>query len=394
MSSSPGRVSPVAMGLLLGFGACTAACGLVVGAGDYVVGGAHDGGPAGTGGDADMDAQPVPDAVGPGSDSTPPPDAGPPPPDDGPTTTSDGGPAPACAPGSAGLPTDAAFQQLVKACVLAATCDPVFFPVTVSQCIATDYLDTHFATKCLAGITSCADYYACQGTRIATPSECSGASGSSTDIGACNGTVATACFFDGNGLVSNCAALGGTCTVYHESATTSDTGAGCEILPSCADPTDGSVHCSGSSAYTCVSTDTTTNLGIAAESCATGSTCWTDNDRSSACLATTTACTATGTTCSGDNLTTCESRSSGNELYTNSCSVAGLACTPSSGGTAASCTAPGCANSGCTESCLDVTHLQACIGGAPYVVDCTSLGFNVCASGSGAYAAYNFCAYQ
>jgi len=308
----------------------------------------------------------------------------------------DGGPESGCAPDAAGLPIgDPAFQKLVKACVLAATCDPRYFPVTVSECIATDYLDTHFATKCLAGITSCADYYACQGTRIATPTECSAASTQNIDIGSCNGAVATACLYDGNGVVSNCAALGGTCTVYHEStySTSGDTGAGCKLLSSCSDPTDGSTHCSGSSAYECVATDTSTNLGMLTESCATGSMCSTGNLGATACVATTTACSAAGTSCAADNLTTCETTSSGLQQYTNACSAAGLTCTPSSGGSPAACTSPGCATSGCTESCLDTTHLQACIGGAPYVVDCTALGFPYCDTGSGSHSGFNYCGY-
>jgi hypothetical protein len=397
VSASLRRFSPVAMALLVGLGAATAACGLVVGAGDYVVGGAHDGGPTVAPGDADNDAQPVtpPDAVAPGSDATPTPDTGAPPPDDGSTMTSDSGPTTGCPPGS--LPTaDPAFQQLVKACLLAVSCDPLLFPVTVSQCIATDHLDTHFVTKCLASITSCADYYACEGTRIATLSECAGASSSGMDIGSCNGAVATNCRSTGDGTVFNCAALGGTCTVYHEAdyASFMDTGAGCQILSSCSDPTDGSVQCSGGSGvYTCVATDTTTNLGMVSESCAAGSTCSTSGP-AVGCFATTTACTAPGTTCSGGNLTTCEALSSGNEQYTSACSVAGLACTASSGVTAAACEAPGCANSGCTESCLDATHLQACIGGAPYVVDCAGLGFNVCSTGTFSNTEYHYCTYQ
>jgi hypothetical protein len=403
MSSARRRVSLTAIGLWVGLGASTTACGLIVGAGDYVVGGEHDAGPVIAAPDGDTDAQPQmtpPDSGGPGPDATSQPDTSPPPPpdsgpdsevDSGPTT--DGAPTTACAPDASPLPTgDAAFQQRVKACVLAVTCDPYFFPVTVSECITTDYLETHFATKCLAGITSCNAYYACQGTRVTTLSECTGASSSNTDVGSCNGAVATKCFADGAGYVSNCAALGGTCTVYHEMdyATTGDTGAGCKVLSSCSDAA-GSTHCSGSNAYICMATDTTPNIGIATESCAAGSTCSTDTNGATTCLATTSTCSAAGTSCAGDNLTTCEPTTSGLQQFTNACSAAGLSCTPSSGGTPAACTDPGCANSGCTESCLDSTHLQACIGGAPYVVDCASLGFSFCDTASTSNMTYNFC---
>jgi hypothetical protein len=400
MSFTRERVAYAAIGLCVALGASMAGCGLVVGAGDYVVGSAHDGGGmTGQPPDADTDVQqqmPPPDAGGPGPDVTSQPDVSIPPPDSGddsgPATT-DGAPMVGCPFDAGGLSTSAAaFQQLVNACVLAVTCDPQFFSVTVSECITTDYLNTHFATKCLAGITSCNDYYACQGTRITTVSECSGASSSGKDIGSCNGAVATMCFSDGNGFVSNCAALGGTCTVYHESdyASFGDTGAGCEILSSCSSGTTGS-QCSGSSVYSCVSTDTTTNIGILTESCATGSTCSTNNNGVTACVASSTNCSAAGTSCAGDNLTTCESTSTGLYQYTNACSAAGLTCTPSSGGTSASCTSPGCATSGCTESCLDNTHLQACIGGESLIVDCAALGFNFCDTASGPQLTYSYC---
>ena len=380
------HASPVAIGVVLAVGLATGACGLVVGAGDYVVGPAGDGGPGVSADvsvsvDSPMSIEPVDSAVPPpGPDATPQPDTGVPPMMEAGSPPLDAGTTLVCAPNGdlipGSLPTgDATFQQLVNACVLAVTCDPLFFPVTISQCITTDYLDTHFPNKCLANIKSCDDYYACQGTRIATLAECQTASNTDTDLGACNGAVATTCFSSGDGIVQNCTALGGTCSTYHESdyADTEDTGAGCEIGP-CTNPTDGSNHClSNTQAFTCVETDTTTSVGILTESCPTGSACST-NTVMSACFGAGTACTTVGTSCNGGDLTSCETFSSGNQQFTSTCAVAGLQCTPAAGVNPAACAAPGCANSGCVESC-DGTNITTCIGGAPYVVDCTALGF-------------------
>jgi hypothetical protein len=396
------QASPVAIGVVLALGLTTGACGLVVGAGDYVVGSVGDGGPS-TIADVSVSA---PDAPGstepidsglppPGPDATSQPDIGAPPMTEGGTPPADGGATLVCAPNGdlipGSLPTgDAAFQQLVNACVLAVTCDPLFFPVTVSQCITTDYLDTHFPNKCLANIKSCDDYYACQGTRVATLAECQTASNMDTDLGACNGAIATLCFSSGDGIVQNCTALGGTCTVYDEDST-GDKGAGCEVGP-CTNSTDGTTHClSNTQAFTCVETETT-NVGILTESCPQGSACST-NSVLSACFGTGTACTTPGTSCNGGALTSCETYSSGNQQFTSTCSVAGLQCVPAAGVNPAACTAPGCANSGCVESC-DGTNITTCIGGAPFVVDCTSLGFPFCSSDSVNNVNYNYCSYQ
>ncbi len=238
MRSSNRRVSTLAVVLAVGFGGAVSGCGLVVGSGDYVVGTVDGGGSTG-GSDASQTIPPAGDGAAPGSDATAPPDAaGSPPPTEA-GTTADGGPTSVCANGAlvpGGLPTgDPAFQQLVNACVLAVSCDPLFFDVPVSDCINRDYLDTFFPDKCLAGIKSgasgpCDDYYACEGSRIAAPSECSEASTADTDIGTCNAGIATSCLGSGDGIIFNCGALGGTCTTYHESdyADFGDTAAGCQ----------------------------------------------------------------------------------------------------------------------------------------------------------------------
>jgi hypothetical protein len=379
MSSSGRRASPLVVAFA--FGAAVAGCGLVVGSGDYVVGSVVEAGSDDSPGVASPDAQTSPDTSGPVSEGG----------------TSEAGPTSVCGPGGVlvpgGLPTgDATFQQLVDACVLAVSCDPLFFDVTVSDCITNDFLDT-YPTKCLASIKSCDDYYACMGSRVATLAECQGASNADHDTGSCNGQTATNCYGSGDGIISNCATLGGTCTVYEETdfADLGNIAAGCEIA-SCTDSTDG-IYCGGTSqVYTCEGTDTGPDLGISRQTCPAGSACQTSS-AGGQCFKTTSSCATPGTSCTNGELTTCIALPSGNQQYTSNCSVAGLACSTDVSGNSA-CTAMGCANAGCTESCMGKS-LQACIGGAPYVIDCGALGFNTCDSGTNIIGtAYAYCAYQ
>jgi hypothetical protein len=394
MSSSRRRVSPVAVAIAVGLGAAATGCNLVVSSGDYVVGNVDGGSAASPDG-----SQPPADGGEPGSDASDRPDGSAPGeggvlPEGG--STGDGGPAAACGAGGVlvpgGLPTgDARFQQIVNACVLAVSCDPFFFDTTVSDCITRDYLDAVYPDGCLAGITSCAGYYGCTGTRIATTTECP--ESLVTDTGTCSASgVATSCTvnLDGTvfGSISNC---GASCTVYDEDA--EDTASGCEITTGCDASGDPTLTCtSNNGLYVCEATETDATIGLGSM-CPIGSTCQTSNGFTD-CYYTQPTCTTPGSKCAGGDLITCATIGTTNQQYTSSCSATGLECTPNADGTA-SCAAPGCANSGCTEQC-NGSQLELCIGGAPYPVDCTSpaLGFDTCASGTFNDLNYNYCAYQ
>ncbi len=405
MSSSRMRIAPAAFAVAVGVVAAGGGCNLVVGSSDYKVSTTGDGGGV-TGPDAATDGgvvipppgddggtPPVPDA---GSE----PDTGTPPPVDSGTTTPDGAmPGPVCGANGAvlpnGLPTgDPAFQQLVKACVLAVSCDPLYFDVTISDCITNDYLHSHETSDCLSKITSCADYFACTGSRAATKAECQSAYDSDTAFGSCSSSgVATSCSWSGFGTISNCAALGGTCTVYHDPdyATYGETWAGCE-LGTCTDSTTSAPKCGTSTqVYTCQSTDTTTNLAIGRQSCGAGSTCQSTGGLAT-CADMATACTTLGASCSGNTLTTCQAVGTGKQQYTTNCAAAGLQCTPGLG--TGACTAAGCVAANCTEGCTN-NQLTVCIGGAPFAVDCPSLGFASCDYGYDANdTTFNYCSYR
>ena len=392
MSSSRMRIAPAALAVAVGVVVAGGGCNLVVGSGDYKVSTTGDGGGLLPVADASTDGgavvPPPGDDAGPGPvpDAGSEPDTGTPPPADAGPTTDAAPPGPVCGANACavlpnGLPTgDPAFQQLVKACTLVVSCDPLFFDVTVSECITNDYLHSHEASDCLSKITSCADYYACTGSRAATPAECQPAVAADSSFGSCSSAgVSTSCDYGGFGIISNCAALGGTCVVYPDPiySADGDTRGGCQ-LGTCADATSGATKCgTGTQVYTCQETDTSTNFAIARQACGAGSSCQTI-DGLATCADTATTCTTAGATCSGNTLTTCQTVGTGLQQYTTNCAAAGLECTP--GLNTGACTAAGCVPASCTEGCSTTngTQLTVCIGGAPFTVDCPSLGFATC----------------
>ncbi len=300
---------------------------------------------------------------------------------------SDGGALPQAFP--SGSP---ALQQLVLACVIAETCDPLFFDVPLAACITNNHLQAIPSLACLATAKSCADYYTCQGQRIADDTECS--SSASNDTGTCVNGVARSCSLFGGGAVWNCNVLGGTCTVY-PTDDSGDTAAGCKILSSCPNTNDGSQCESATQRYSCETTQTDT-IAIG-QNCPQSSTCRTSTGGTH-CYASGPACTTPTASCSGGDLSGCVALPSGNQSLTYKCSVGGLSCVTNGDGGTGSCVTPGCEHSHCVDSCDDdgVT-LHTCIGGAQYDVDCTmlGLGFVGCSQSapSGSSTLYTYCSY-
>jgi hypothetical protein len=391
MISGRRRIAPLAVAAGLGIVTAGGGCNLVVGSADYKVGISGDSGMM-TG----TDAGPMEDGSMP-----PPPDGSTPPPPDGATTDATTQPDTGVPPvdsGMAGMDSgpgclpsnDPNFQQLVRACVLAVACDPLFFDVTVSDCITRDFLHSYLSSDCLSKITSCDGYFACTGSRVTNATECQGALDAGSATGSCNGTVATTCFSDGSGIITDCAVVGGTCTVYTDSFL--DQGARCVIANNCSSANDdGARHCaSATQVFTCGDTSTSTVYEIARQTCPAGSTCQSYNG-TAGCYATQSSCTTAGASCTNGNLTTCLGLSSGNQQYTSNCGAAGLQCATGLG--TGTCTAgAGCSTGGCTEACSG-NELQVCIGGAPYLVDCPSLGLSTCASTTDSVTnlTFNFC---
>ncbi|HEY4014780.1 MAG TPA: hypothetical protein VGM06_15660 [Polyangiaceae bacterium] len=286
--------------------------------------------------------------------------------------------APAC---GAAIPTTTAFANLVKTCVEVASCDPFVLLVPISECITQDVLHASgvgTAFDCLSNITDCNGYYACQGVRFATASECP------TFASQCIGNVAYNCDFSFLGQVTNCALIpGGTC-VHHTEG--SDDLADCIVQPSCT--VAGTNTCVTNSNSTCTTvTGQATNVGLGR-----------------ACVDAT-CTTASGVGCTFDGTALCDTENSSScngttvaqqcglpaQAFNYDCTTAGGTCAPN-GATAALCVSPGCTAAqaaNCVESCDGANTITVCVGGAPYAIDCTQYGFGSCntTTGGNAYCA-------
>jgi hypothetical protein len=399
----------VVVALMVGGGGVMASCNLIVGVGDYSVGG--NGPPDGTANGADVGGDDVgfdqtadlgpsqargqdspsggrqvdvidarPDAIADASageaDTSASADA------DADRLAADGGDAGRDADGGAseaeagvvacgqGLPTGTAFQNLVSACVLATGCDPFDFPVSLSDCITRDVLHAVPGFNCFASITSCNlgtnTFYGCGGTRFADP-ECN-----MTNVSSCAGNVALDCSaaVPFPGVATNCTVVGGTCQTYTDTA--SHSRADCVVTPSCT-LTDAGDQCSGSFLYSCTPTAGGGSIGVGFNCATLPGTC-TQTASGDTCLFNGTGtCINTGTgSCSG---TTLEGCSSTGQLFSYDCTQAGGACADDGAGSVG-CVSRGCSlTSACTEAC-NGTLLTACVGGTPYTIDCANFGDN------------------
>jgi hypothetical protein len=288
------------------------------------------------------------------------------------------------------LPTDAAsFQSVVKACMLAVSCNPTGFASSggdterVSDCITSDTLGTYPEFHCLQTITDCAGYAACTGTMLATASQCPTA----TTPQYCSGSTAVTCgpaISVSNGVATDCTtqlAEGGCGTVETDAGPMS----GCVVLDSCSDPNDGTYHCAGDILYTCFDgKGYGSNCAFFDSICAVDPT---DPEAGPDCFDNGSACNDSGTTyCL--NSTTAVACEGPNIAYFTNCAAAGLACLQDLENTSLTiCLAPGCTfgqEATCAESCSkeEAGVANVCAGGAPFAFDCTTLGgaFSTCST--------------
>jgi hypothetical protein len=393
--------SAVLLALLAGAGGSLASCGLIVG--DYVVGDAATDAP----GDQANDVGGGGDAVGPDGMDTGGEDAmrdradvtmtdgladsanergdagadgdgavGEEIPETG-ATDADGGSAEAeagilC---GQGIPTNAAFSDLVRTCVYVASCDPYLLPVSLSNCIGQNALlaaGNGGPLSCLSTIADCASYYDCQGIRAAngsTATECSGLASM------CAGNVAYDCSggLTGGvptpwGTVTNCARIpGSSCQTFTD--TNSNSRAGCVVVPSCTVPAGGGFQCSNNNLYECISTDGG-SVGVGYGHSCGAAQCLAAGNSAACSFNGTGVCTsANGSTCNGTTLQ--QACSVPNQQFSYDCSLAGGTCVAGAAGSGG-CVSPGCSlTSACAESCSG-SIISTCVGGASYAVDCSS----------------------
>jgi hypothetical protein len=246
----------------------------------------------------------------------------------------------------------------VRTCVYAMSCNPLVPFTTISSCLT---YGLYFA--CNEGATSCADVEACSGIAREPDSACtSGETGWK-----CDGDIAVRC--DAPFYSVDCGHLGGTCDLF-ESTLVEDYRFPCKLeAPSSCSPDDPtSYSCSGSNSVSCVD-----GKPYGMDCTAWGGDCIESTPGDAGCSTTTADCDDLGTsTCVGNSLHYCDTDG---RLGIYDCSPSGATCQVDGG----YCLSPGCtADYPCTESCVDGTHLEACVGGAPYQIDCTAYGFKSC----------------
>jgi hypothetical protein len=249
----------------------------------------------------------------------------------------------------------------VRTCVYAMSCNPLVPFTTVSSCLTYGlYFD------CNEGATSCAEVEACSGVAREPDSACeSGETGWK-----CEGDVAVRC--DAPFYSIDCARLGGKCDLF-ESTAVEEFRFPCRLSsPSSCSPEDPTSYtCSGSSTSSCVD-----GKPYGMDCTVWGGDCVESVPGEAGCTTTTADCDDPGgSTCVDNVLHYCDSDG---RLGLYDCGPSGSTCLadPIDGGY---CLAPGCTTDyTCTESCVDGTHLEACVGGAPYRIDCTAYGFKSC----------------
>jgi hypothetical protein len=265
------------------------------------------------------------------------------------------------------------FQKLVNTCVLAASCDPFVFPVSISDCISNNTFAATGSLACLTTIADCNGFYGCQGVRSTTPVECP----STSTPGYCDpvNNIAFDCY---NAAAINCVPSGGTCRTFTDDRGNSR--ADCAVVDPCT-VGSGGLQCSGNNLYGCFSTDGgPTGVGYG-RYCSTSSTCATTASGGTDCYFNgSAACGDAGTAaCQGaSTLAVC---SPVRQSFPYDCTRAGGTCAEDDAGNAG-CVLPGCSlNTGCAEACDFNGILTVCVGGAPLTIDCTKYGYTVCGGG-------------
>jgi len=144
---------------------------------------------------------------------------------------------------------------------------------------------------------------------------------------------------------------------------------------SCTKDDPNSQTCSGNAYYSCID-----GKAYGMDCSVLGYTCITPAPGQSFCTDRLVACDAaqTGVTSCSDDGARVEVCDEAQRSKTYDCGPAGATCHVE-GTSDVYCLSPGCtADSTCDEKCLDDGHMQICVGGAPYSVDCTDYGFVGC----------------
>ena len=256
-------------------------------------------------------------------------------------------------------------DQLVRACVLRASCSPFLPKREVGECIAEARPMSTPYDLCTADAKGCGDIAACTGLARLTEGSCTGRK----DGWHCQGATAVRCGF-GEPYMVDCGARGATCKLY--SGADKSSFWPCELPADTPCAADKTWHCQGDKLVYCAGSD---RWG---EDCgARGMRC-VKSGSSAGCTSLAKPCTG-AKRCEGDVAVSCTSW--GAELRLD-CGLGGGNCKDGR------CVTIGCddqAYESCRVRCVDETHLRTCLygeygnwGGHPLIIDCTAYGFERC----------------
>jgi len=274
-------------------------------------------------------------------------------------------------------------SQVVRSCVLSASCSPFYAVRSISECVSNNTQDAFAGERCNLRSKTCADYEACMHVGIAGDDLCP-ASKSGTNY--CAGTKAVSCPSDGSfPSWVDCVGQGATgCGIQ------SDGTADCTLpAQDCSNSTSTDYVCSTEAEpkykYYCadgeaygIACGDFSYCGYAASNTGDGGAGGATTVETATCYLTAASCAVAGTQCSDNVAKVC---TDGGE-YDYDCGSVGLTCAVGGKTDASSnyCLAPGCKPAdvdGCTESC-NGSSLTFCYGGAPVSVNCVDYGFSSC----------------
>lgn len=256
-------------------------------------------------------------------------------------------------PGKCELKETAVDRDYAKACALAVGCSSLSGLPFLSRCIDFGLLPRFGSPQCLAAKNDCAGYFGCTGEWLERDeeSQCNGWT--------CEGDVAKRCAPQGGTIRFSCADHGGKCV-----ATKDKFDYPCQV--------GATVDCSGKTAYQPFCSGSY-SVQCSAQGQVLGRSC----DDVGVCDSNSGTCTVLDDVCEGEGKLECKEGTLRNcyqgRIQKIDCGLVGLGCE----GSAERCLAPGCSGEqalACQESCLDDSRASLCLGGAPWVFDCDSVG--------------------
>jgi hypothetical protein len=249
-------------------------------------------------------------------------------------------------------------MDVVKACLLQASCHPYLPTTSISTCVTYQTLRAFTQGDCGTSSDDCADFRACSGYGYYGGTGCT-----STVEALCEENTGVLC--SGEFSVEFDCDPGTTCEVL--AGADRDT-VGCRHPDACTEADDTRV-CDGNLYDRCLG-----GVRYGGDCAASGAMCEANEDGTTSCLYVTSPCDTPGTVECGatDRIDFCTD--AGSAILYNC--APGLGCTP--GDATAWCLAPGCTpTTPCEESCTGA-ELTLCYGSIPVTVDCRDYGLTQC----------------